>query len=321
MDLVVNELAFEHPCDSELDAKNRMVTLIATIRSLTGLGFAKRLCVTKEFLSIELFNGYPVTRWLNDRTIPQTERMFVKTILSTAPYLEDMIETQILQRNGVFDFEHEGKTAKGLGLAWLMDGPAVSVKDAPPFENDPVTIQVASQTEESSEDEFDIDNYDVCCLTFPHQVERRKAWLEERVARSKLCSSGPEFIATKDKLFPNLIFCESSVKQISNLSGSEPWFGNLLEHCQALNDSIGNWADGEFKLDGIDWSDESTQTLKNGELAAIRTFKCPDGEFRLMSRHTKIKFANIRIHFLPVQATKTCFVGYIGTHLETSSSS
>lgn len=316
MDLVVNELAFEHLCDSEFEAEKRMATFIATIRSLTALGFARQLWVTREFLAIELLNDYPITRWLNNTTIPVAERMFVKTILSKGPFLEDTIEEHVLKRKGVFDFEHERKSAKGLGLAWLVDGPAVSVEHAPPFEKDPVTIQVASHANESEAEDFDIENYEVCCLTFTAQVEERKTWLKERVAKSKLCSSGAELIASKDELFPNLIFCDSTIKQIRKLTGSEPWFLNLLDHCRALNEKAGSWVDGDFDLGEIDWSDESSQTLKSAKLKKMRTFKCPDGDYRLMSRHTKIKFANIRIHFLPVKSSKTCYVGYIGIHLE-----
>lgn len=321
MDLAVNELAFEFACNSQHDAKQRMVRLIATIRALTKLGFTRRLWVPEAFMGIELSEGYLFAQWLNDQTIEREERIFIKTVISSGPYLEQTIQNEIINRGGTFDFEHEGKTAKGLGLGWLRNGPVVSVENAPPFETDPVTIQVASDQENG--DDFEVEDCEVCCLTFTEQVTAREDWIGNRLATTY--SSGVDLIDRIADDFGCLTFCENAVSQIKSLSGSEQWFGTMVRHFNAINSAIENWKDGPFQMAALTWSGESNATMnaENGRLGKMRNFKCPDGISREMRRHSKIHGANIRIHFLPFvknqgeKTVKSCFIGYVGPHLET----
>jgi hypothetical protein len=59
--------------------------------------------------------------------------------------------------------------------------------------------------------------------------------------------------------------------------------------------------------------------MANDELRRLREFVGPDGVLYLMSAHTKLIGANIRIHFLAAESTRSALVGYIGPHLATSS--
>ena len=58
-------------------------------------------------------------------------------------------------------------------------------------------------------------------------------------------------------------------------------------------------------------------TIARPDLAAARTFLCPDGEERLFSWHVRYTPGAGRIHFLPLGPREGCLIGYIGHKLPT----
>ena len=232
-------------------------------------------------------------QWLNDETqVPKDDRVFFKTIAAKAPFISDVCSAAVQELGFECEFRFEGEAAEGLGAAHLLDSAAVSLP-CRRFACDPVFLQVTCLDEEGLIEYF----VPVCCLSSVDQVRRREKWLRDRLLLESPIGDGDELWSGRTLHFPRLIFCASTEDFVRSLSGKELHFRQILRHLTALNRYLLTWTDGEFALTGVDWSYESTATMNRAELAALRTFTCPDNVSRRFSPHTKLHGANLRIHF------------------------
>jgi hypothetical protein len=264
----------------------------------------------------EIAPNYRISQWLNDQGVPVEERVFIKTVATKGPYLEQTFMDASILRGGEYVCTYQGEPALGLGAAHLLNAPALSYAAATCFGTDPVTIAITAQVE-AELSEYEVE---VCSLSSVSQVEARTEWLRLRVSQENEVGNGPELLARIGARYPRLLFCERAVSYITSLSGRERFFNTLVRQLDSLNSSLRSWTTGPFRP-GVLWSSESTQTMDNPTLRGMREFRCPDGHYRLMPSHTKIIGENIRIHYLEIERNRTAYIGYIGAHLATSSSS
>ena len=105
-------------------------------------------------------------------------------------------------------------------------------------------------------------------------------WL--RRTQSPLPANGHELWKEKESLFPSLDFCDSVEGQVNTLGGNEPRFKAVMRGLRDLQNYCESWNTGNFDIHQLaNASGESSPTLNM--YSDERTFRCPDGESRLLS--------------------------------------
>ena len=126
------------------------------------------------------------------------------------------------------------------------------------------------------------------------------------------------FWSKKAKLFPNLIMCGQVQNQIAQI-GNSGYFTQIIDRLKDFNEAIGNWENGNFSYRDVNAnyalriSPESDKTMD--KYGNERICQLPDGGTDYFELH--IKTGDLRFHFLPNNASKKVYVGYIGPHLST----
>ncbi|UBD68808.1 MULTISPECIES: hypothetical protein [Bacteroides] len=122
----------------------------------------------------------------------------------------------------------------------------------------------------------------------------------------------------KEKLFPNLIFCEDVEKQLL-LIGDSSYFNQIIDRLVVFNKAVSLWKEGSFSYKTINAnyslriSPESDKTMS--KFGNERICKLPDGNTEYFELH--IKTGDLRFHFYADDCVKKVYIGYIGPHLNT----
>jgi hypothetical protein len=128
--------------------------------------------------------------------------------------------------------------------------------------------------------------------------------------------NGDELWNERLGLFPRLDFCASVEDQIKSLGGNGVRFKAVMRGLRELQRYCESWSTDNFDIDGLtNASGESQSTLNM--YSDERTFRCPDGEYRIFEWH--LKKGDTRIHFFDFPGPKRILVGYVGGHLRISS--
>lgn len=155
----------------------------------------------------------------------------------------------------------------------------------------------------------------------PHDkfIRNKREYLEFRI-RNLWDIDHNTFWSRRERLFPNIKFCDCVEKQISQMGGSKH-FSQVIKKLKEFNKAISEWRSGRFdyrhltKSYSLNISPESARTMeKYGE---DRLFTLPDGSSQYFELH--IKTGDLRFHFYPNDDSREVYIGYIGKHLPTIS--
>lgn len=311
MEIVLNELSV---CpDPALSVDARGVELAECVKGLSSLGVGRVLRSTRDVLERDLDVDLSFRRWLFARSGPREQKRYLATLLSKAPYVNDLHTREENAQGKLFEFQFEKAIALGLGLAFLRDFPAVSLRCNCRFleASLPVKMLVLVLEREQSVEK----DVTVVHVARREHVSTHRLWLEGRVQR--VVRTGRELWARREELFPFLDFCARVEKQLEEFDGTEPFFPEIVRHLHVLSRTAVDWQGaGEFDPP-LRWSHESKPTMANPALAAERTYVCLDSVQRVFSPHSKIGSAK-RIAFLPDAERHRVWVGHIGEHLPTA---
>ena len=132
-------------------------------------------------------------------------------------------------------------------------------------------------------------------------------------------TSGQDLWEKREKLYPNLIFCEN-VKDNLYQDSEKYHIMNVMTRLNRLQQYFSAY-DGRYepKKLGMNARTESDTVKKEPSLKNLRLFRKPDGSEEFFFNHIGFsgKYSGGRIYFLPDDANKKCFIGYIGRHLPT----
>ena len=310
-DLVFNELSLLPPSATILGAHDAMDNFVSTIKACRTQGIGTYLRTPIGFHFSELATGYPIARWLNDQGVDREKRLFIGTLATKTPYLEDLLGTTEARGFDEAEFAFNAGRADGLGVSYLLDAVGISLSTSPPWNATNLRIIYRTLNEVSSEieeKEVDVRHVSTPEHSNTHATELRNVRVDAILSGSRLWDARAE-------LFTRLTFCDSVGPQIAGLTsgtgGLSIVFRSLVE-LQALCEA---WIGGTFDSRGIpNTTRESGATLQ--QFGEERTFTGPDGVARVFSWH--IKRGSIRIHFVPVAEKKSCLIGYVGPHLQTA---
>ncbi|MBB3061092.1 hypothetical protein [Microbulbifer rhizosphaerae] len=308
-DQLFNEVSAGTCYTSRQDAASAMERMSLLIQKLSEIGFSNQLRVTRDFATRTISTGYTIKNWAIDRSI-DTDRDLQRNLLlaaSKGPYIEDLLEDA--QDDFLVEYKFQGTEVFGLGLASLWNTCTVSLDADPAFSDDSLVVSFY-KADDVGEEESQINVVNLASL---EHLETHRNSLRESLFLD--ISSGPALLEKAPLFFPSLSFGKSAQSQLMAMTGSEPYFPEIVRHLDVLNATMKDLESGAFAPRGISWSTESQPTLEM--YGQRREFGCLDGEVRRFSLHSKLMAANKRIYFFPIVNEQTVHIGYVGDHLPT----
>lgn len=314
------------PCPTTPPAQ-RIRALAETLSALDQLGAPRILRSVRDAADRDLRDGFGLRHWCYDRETPCDAGRFVAQRLGKAPFLDGS--------NGLFAAAEGrrsiqpsigGVPSLGGGYVALTDGLLVLLRGTTWTPSKPVVVRLHVLTED---DEW-VDEVAVEAADCAEEVHAVAASIARKI--DKAVSSGRALLDRLPDLFPRLVMGKKALEQVAALTGSEPFFRQLLRHLRALDRAAERWTPGTpFSPEGITYSVESEATLKHGTLGPKRDFPTPPGfHDDRWTFHTKLTGGSGARLYYKVQevegagpgempSRRICVaVGYVGPHLPTA---
>jgi len=143
--------------------------------------------------------------------------------------------------------------------------------------------------------------------------------LEEQENSFKELSSTRDLWEKRDKLFPNLIFCDSVKKQLYQKSDKYLVL-SIAKRLKRMQEYFMEEHESYSPVElGYNARTESESVKNSSDLKRKRLFILPTGKEEYFFDHISFNAQyEGRIHFLPDVQNKRCYIGYIGEHLDTA---
>jgi hypothetical protein len=310
-ELFFNELSLLAKYADKASAQAGMCNFINSIKILNKLGYEEGIKTAPDFRISELSSGYSIENWCHDKNVDSDIKGYFLTKCSKTPYIDEYYIQQYIPDNVEYYFSK--MPVIGLALGQLLHSISISFDADNCFKEFIIVVIRNTLQDDSSITKEDFEVYNI---SNEETVKYNKFKIREFLLLN--FNSGKELLNNADKIFHCLKFCDNAVKQIQNLYGTERYFDEIKRHFMILNDTMSECT-GTFRPDTIQYADfESEPTMHSKKCQAQRTFKCPDGKSRIFWEHSKLKAANIRIHFISDPNTKNVLIGYVGEHLSTA---
>lgn len=150
LEIVLNDISLPTPVKDKGTAIHLMSELVGVLSTAWTYG-VKTLRTQDNFYDLLLANNYPVASWLNDNQVEREERSFIRGQLDIkSPFLAD-VAANIHNEDALSEFKYQGGVARAFGIAYLLDGLAVSFASEPKWDVDTLDIEIESLDEGSEE--------------------------------------------------------------------------------------------------------------------------------------------------------------------------
>jgi hypothetical protein len=313
IDLILNELSMGESISIDKHyARQLMSEFINMIRAFKKQQVKATLRTKDDFYTIIVARDYPIGQWFNEAD--REERLFVKTLVTKSPFSNDIDNLDIKDLetgSGSSEFRHQGKLAVGLGVAYLLDSIAISLRSSDYWDNPYVNVDF-KYFEESS-DELIETNEIIKHVSQSIHVREHLAWINRQIQSEII--NGQVLWVLKEELFPSLLFCECVRKQLLDIEESNPLLKQIIKRLSELEQQANKWVDGNFDINLLSSkvTPESDTRLK--KFRQELTFQCPDGIHRLFDLHLRMTPGANRLYFFPIEPQKL-IIGYIGLKIQ-----
>jgi hypothetical protein len=315
LEMVLNELSLRIPAEDIYTARQRMSDFIKMVATATSHGVKRTIRTHNGLDSLELASGYPIARWRNDIDVDRDTRRFFTTLITKSPFLNDVIDPGVHHSFDLSDFFLGGDRAYGLGVAFLLEALAVSIRSETCWYAHKLQLAI-SQIGDDGEVTDSI--VEIHHASSSDHVREHMDWIKMRLQYEKqnALHNGMDIWNHKDEWFPDLYFCETVKERVSTISHGDLILGQVLKKLQELEDYCRNWLDGPFDYTKINHATpESPATLE--KYGPEHTFLCHDAIPRLFSWHVRLTPDAWRLFFFPILEERRFIVGYIGPKLPT----
>lgn len=313
MYIILNELSTNLSLQdiAQEEAREKINQFVKLIHSISTFSNFEGVIATADIYSFAFSPYYGIQEWLKDPYVQGSYKQFFRTIYGKRC-------SYIAPNDFVNEFEVEMDNEKFISIGCLaaceMKEYIISLETHKIWEN----IKVNGTLKKISEDaEYEIIKDQVISNLSrnDHLNHVEKMLLDQSFSN---ITSGQDLWESREALFPNLIFCNSVKDQLYN--DSEKFhIGQIIKKLKRMQEYFSEY-NGAYNPNilGLDARTESESVKNTPELKEQRLFLKPDGTKAYFYNHVGFtgKYCG-RIHFLPDDVNKLCFIGYIGKHLKT----
>lgn len=281
IDLILNELSIDNPSIDRQSARQLMSELITTIKAVKERKIKVSLRTKDNFYAAMLSPVYSIRQWLNDAD--EVERLFVKTLATKAPFSIDIDDLKIKELEmgaGLSEFRYEDKLAIGLGVAYLLDTIAISLRSSNCWDTSYLTVNFQHIDEIDGEVIESQEIVQIIHVSHSSHVCEHTDWIDRRVRTGII--SGEVLWKNKQDLFPSLLFCESIREQVIDLEAENPLLKQIIKRLFELDEQTQKWTHGNFKIDLLTSKASPESESRLQEFKKRLTFQCPDSEERIV---------------------------------------
>lgn len=304
----------------------RIQQLAETLKAVDSLGTLRLLRSVQDAPDRDISGGRGLRKWCFDYATQKDAGRFVAARLGKAPFLDGPDGLfAAAEGDRAVEATIGGTSSLGGGYVALTDGLLVLLchEGWPPSR--PVCVRLELLTEGKHWSEL----VEVAAVDSKADVLSQSELLTQRIADS--LGNGRAVLGRLHDVFPRLVLGSRAEEQLEALTGSEPFFGQVIRHLRALNGAATVWSPGTpFNPDGVTFSVESEATLNHGNFGPMRSFPTPAGfPTERWTLHTKLTGGSgarlyFKVHDVMVQTDSgervkefRVAVGYIGPHLPT----
>jgi len=309
--VVFNELSVKleiNKITSSEVARKVMNDFIDFLRELKKI--VKGVITFDAFYELKITTGYGINEWLKDPAVEQRRKQLFRTFLNASCKCVD--KNDYLDGEFKVRINEEKQNALGCQIAISRNEQTViSINTnhlwrVNQIEGEYSRLDDTGQiiiSEESMENLSKIE----------HLTKLATKIKEDRFNR---ITSGHDLWEEREKLFPDLVFCER-VKDDLYTNPEKHHILPVMKRLERLQSYFSTY-NGIYMPEelGFDARTES-ETVRNSDLKRFRKFRMPDGSEAYFFDHISYtgKFPDGRIHFRVEKGI--CYVGYIGRHLPT----
>jgi len=309
LEMVLNELSLGAHADNVQTAQQWMSDLIATARTAAEVGVNPILRTHSEFYATVLAPNYSLSDWLVDVKVDREESRFI--LLSTkTPFLAEINNAEIEDKNQRYEFRYEGQLTEGLGIAFLLDSLALSLRSESRWEPNSLMLEAIWLEDDSN---LNSETVTVIHASQLEHIHGHLTWIQDRLSKS--VRDGLDLWNRRSELFPCLDFCENVRRQIESLGKGDPMLQQVKNKLFELENYCKTWTTGAFSLKSLrNATPESQSRLQ--QFKQQLTFRCPDGIERIFSLHVSITPGAWRLHFSEKLGPGKIIIGYIGPKIQ-----
>lgn len=285
--------------------------MVKAIAALAGDRAPKLLALdSSDFFGSTLTADYTLGAWLWDSAADRDQRNFLLRISSKTTFDREVSDA-VKNRFILSDFRVQDREARGLGLSYLLETVAVSLRSHEYW----MTVRVPVQHSWLEADESE--HYkDVVALNIADHAQVSAVTDELLTRAQRELSGAPQSLVGRFReCFPHLRFGLDVERQLSVLPGDllEPTAAKLI----VLDGAVRDWRRAATELPSLPkFHGESERTMQ--QFGERRRFRSPDGELTTYAPHAMVG-NRYRIHFRVDQSRKSLEIGYVGKHLPTAS--
>jgi len=287
---------------------NEIVKFIKTIKDSNVEGIILSMDMYSWIISVH----YNLNEWFSDRNIPREYKQFLRVYLGKY--------TQLVEKTGdlcelKFILDSTEYVSDGALVAAKNSHPLLSIATKKPWIDNILTGVLYEIDEDGNDGTCQVELRNVSLISTSSDIKKIVGDIEY-----ESISSGYDLWAQREKIFPNLVFCESVKDQLYN----DPERFHIIRVMERLNllDKYFSSCDSHYDpiSIGTNARTESETVKTNPRLKELRKFRLPSCEERYFFDHISFtgKYTGGRIHFLPDCPNRKCYIGYIGRHLPTS---
>jgi hypothetical protein len=308
LDMVLNELSINTPANDVQTAQLWMSDLIATVRAASLAGVRRVLRTHIDMNRTPLAEDYPLARWRNDHNVDLEARRYFRSLVTQHPPLADLpqLENEILSQ----DFFYNGDKAYGLGVAFLLEGLAISFGSDQRWDLNNVDLETHWLEDDGS---LLSDTVQVHHASQVQHIEELTDWISDRLQTG--IENGEDLWNRRERLFPSLIFCENIKKGVRNLQVGSPLLRQVAKRLFEIETYCRDWQEGPFDPDSLPFKTTGESEATMNKYEKERTFMSPDSEEITFVWHGRITPGAWRIYFDPSAGPGGMYIGYVGPKL------
>ena len=314
MQMILNELSARFPVGTMEKGRQLMNHFLATCFEVKEIIHNDSILLDQDYISFKLAPEYRIEQWRNDSAVDVESKRRFRTLLNkSVVYNSEEFEKE-WEWNFRAEFQHKEYVSKGCLLAYETDGVAVSFLSDEYWK---ISEIEGTYTELVEDGELRESKAKVPNVSFDENVRIFQKWYEQRKEELRYTDivCGQDILNCANRIFPNLVFCESAVqgcRKNVGIAEAGQVYRRLLE-LQRAAEKIDEKFDKNILTNA---TPESGVTLDR--FTEEHTFLLPEGETQLFSWHVRYTggYAG-RIFFHPVPRKKIIYIGHIGHKLPT----